>query len=164
MSVLLAPIESYLWAGLAVLLLAGGLYECHRLEVIGENRVKLADAAARADEQKKAAVIQEALQAKADEAEEERDAAQQSLETYMASHSIGVVRLCRRPADSGHQLSAATPAQPGAESPSTGPITVPEVSTGSPGPDIGPALDTLVRVAVAVSGNYAELQRRQVTP
>lgn len=162
MSALLAPLEPYLWAGLVAALLLGGVYEVHRLEAIGEQKTQLADAKARQEEQAKLAAQTAALQAQADKAAEERDVAQQALKDYMDAHPVGHVFVCRGPTNSGTSVSASPGPNPGAENSGPGPGAVPQVSAGSLGIDIGPSLDAIVRAAAAVSGNYAELQRRQV--
>lgn len=164
MAALLGPIEPYLWAALAVLLIAGGVYECHRLEAIGAANTKLADAAARADEQQKAAVLTAHLQALADQAQVDRNAAQNDLATYMAQHPVGVVRVCNGSANSRGGLPQAGASDSGTPNTSPGSPAVGQVLGGSTdtGTDIGPELDTILRSAGAVSGNFAELQKRAV--
>lgn len=160
LGVALAPIEPYIWAALVLLTLGGGLYVCHRLEAIGANQVKAADASARADEQKKVAAQTVALQVLADKAAEKRDVAQKALTDYMAAHPVGHVFVCRGQANSGSGLPKAASSDRATASSSADAGHVGQVSGGSEDKpiDIGPALDVIVRSAGAVSGLYRQSQ------
>lgn len=153
----IAPYEAYIWAGLAMLLLIGGLYEVHVQREIGRNEVRAADAAARADEHKKVLQEQAALQAAADKAKGERDATQAQLDAYRAAHPVGAVLLCHRPSDSGQRLPKATGKDPGPTVPSPGPTAVPQVPGGTE-VDVGANLDALVRASEIMGGLYRQYQ------
>jgi len=159
----IAPYEVYIWAGLAVILLAGGLYEVHVQREIGRNEVRAADAAARADEHAKVVKLEAQLQAVADKAKGERDATQKQLDDYRAAHPVGAVFVCHKPADSRWGLPAAAGADPGNAVPSPGPIAVPAVSGGTE-TDVGADLDALVRAAEVMGGLYRQYQQQPVIP
>lgn len=164
MSTLLAPFESYIWAALLLIVLAGGLYACHRLETIGANEVKTADAAARADEQKKTAADTAALQVMAEKATEERDVAQKALSDYLAAHPVSPVLVYHGPANSGRGLSSAPSIDsgPAGACPDAGDLGNVLVGGDVPPTDISPELDTIVRSAGAMAGLYQQFQHQPV--
>lgn len=157
----LAPYEAYIWAGLAVLLLAGGLYEVHRQREIGRAEVIAADATARADEHAKVVKLQAQLQAVADKAEGDRDATQKQLDDYRAAHPTGAVFVCHRPGDRVRGAGANASPNPSDAIPSAGPAVIPEVPGGTE-TDVGANLDALVRAAEVMGGLYRQYQQQPV--
>jgi len=156
---LLKPYEPYVWAAAAVAILFGSLALVHHIEQIGAQQEIAKVEAARAAEHIK--VVQETadLQAKADKAAEERDAKQNQLDAYMATHPVGAVFVCSHTNSSKPAgVPASTKADPGIAVPSAGSAVVPPVLAGGTGVNIGPALDTLVRAAGAVAGLYQQSQ------
>lgn len=158
----LAPYETYLWAGLAVLLTVGGLYFVHHERVIGEQKIIAADAKARAEEHAAMIKIQIGLEARADKAEKERDAAQKDLDDYLFTHPVGTVWVCSPPTNSGRGLPKVTRPDNSHADPGAGPAPGSEVPRGSQvaATDIGPELDAIVRSFGTMAGLYREYQEQ----
>jgi Tfp pilus assembly protein PilV len=160
----LLPFENYLWAAGLLAILCLGLVAVHHERTIGKQDIIAAYAAARADEHKKIVAEEAAMQAAANQAAEERDAAQNALNSYMAAHPLGHVWVCHP-----NNQSTGVPESPsiisGASIVGARSAVVPPVSDGSASSpsDIGAELGTIVQAAAAVSGNFAELQKRTVT-
>lgn len=154
----LAPYETYIWAGLAVLMAVGFAAFIHHERLIGEQKVIAADAAARAVLEAKVQKQQADLQTKADAAEKARVATQKTLDDYMSAHPVGPVLVCSNARSSGSGVPETTvpTARPGGTGP--GPLAVSEVPERGATRDIGPALDTIVRAASAMGGLYRETQ------
>lgn len=157
----LAPYEAYIWAGLAVLLLAGGLYEVHRQREIGRAEVIAADAAARADEHARVVKLQTQLQVVADKAKGDRDATQAQLDSYRASHPTGAVLLCHRSGDRVRGAGTNASPNPGDAVPGTRSAIVSDVPGGAE-TDVGANLDALVRAAEVMGGLYRQYQQQPV--
>src|SRR5258706_16144919 len=89
---------------LFLVLFLGFLWYRHSLITEGENLIKAADTAARADQKVKDQVDEDRMHKEAVAAALERDNAQKSLNDYMAAHPIGAVFVCHQNS-SGHQPS-----------------------------------------------------------
>lgn len=150
----LKQFEVYIWAGVAVLVLIGAMYEVHVQREIGRNEVVAADAAARADERAKIAKEQVAVQAKADAAEVAREASDQKFNAYMSAHPVGSIIVCHQPSNQPGGLRPASSPNGADAGAGSGPPVVPTVSAG--GVDIGPRTGVIVRAA----GKMAELYRQ----
>jgi hypothetical protein len=150
----LGPYEVYLWAAGAIAILGWGLWAVHHERDIGRQEVIAADAAARADEDRKNATLVAQWTAKATQAENEREIAQKTFDSYMSAHPVGHLFVC---GPSGH--NGAVSSAPGAvvsnAGAGTGPDAVPEVPTGS---DIGGALDSIMQAAGRMGELYREYQ------
>jgi hypothetical protein len=154
----LAPYETFIWAGLAVLMAVGFAVFVHHERVVGEQKVIAADAAAVAREHAKSILEQQAIQAKADAAEKVRDATQKTLDDYMSAHPVGSVFVCNKPHDSGPTgLPEVSSSNPGDAVSGAGPDPVSAVPSGV---DIGPDLSTLVRAAGTVATLYRQYQQQ----
>ena len=169
----LNPLKQYepiVWAVGLVAVLIGALALIHHIEAIGARDELAKVEAARAEEHVKVQAETARLQAAADKAAGDRDEKQHELEVYMASHPVGVIRVCDH-ARSGSNVGLPTVASSnGATSDSgAGPVVVPSVLSGTEGegsgggPDVGPEVDTLVRAAATVAGLYRQSQQ-QPTP
>jgi hypothetical protein len=151
--------EAGLWAAAAVALIGWHLWTVHEAKVTARTEVYAADAAARADEDKKIAAQEAVMKAQADQAEKNREATQQSFDAYVAAHPTGPVWVCHGASNNGKLPSGTTPAS-GAAGTGTGSGAVPQVSAGSPGAptDISPELDTIVQSAGRLAILYKDAQ------
>jgi hypothetical protein len=154
-----ASAEAVLWAVGAVALLGWGLWAVHHERDIGRQQVIAADAAARADEDKKIAAQEAAMKAQADQAEKNREATQQTFDAYVAAHPTGPVWVCHGASNNGKLPGGSAPAG-GAAGAGTGSAAVPQVPDGSAGAstDISPELDTIVQSAGRLAILYKDAQ------
>jgi hypothetical protein len=128
----------------------------HHLEAVGAARIQAQDAAVLAADHAKMIEQEQQWQAKAEAAQEQRDATQKQLEAYMASNPIGHVFLCN-PGRPKPAVPSTAATNPGDASPSSGPAAVPDVPEGT---DIGAGLATIVRAAATLDGLYRQYQQQ----
>ena len=151
-------IRAYLEIAAAIVLaIAFGLYTWHERTVGAEN-IHTADAKALQAAQKQADAETQLNLAKASKADEVAASAQKAVDTYVAAQPIEPVRLC---SNNRIQLPAqGSTVIPTAQSGGTGSNPVPQVQSGTAGPDIGAGLTELVLSAARVAVLYNDLQQR----
>lgn len=145
-------------AAVLILLTAFGLYTWHERSV-GAQKIETADAKALQADKSRADAETALNLSRAATADAGAASAQKAVDAYVAAHPDGPVRLCH--ADSG--LRPVPPGSAALKAPAdagTGPAAVRAVQDGTPGPDIGPGLDALVRAAAAVATLYEDRQQR----
>lgn len=154
-----AEIKTYMGIGLALIAAAAigwfALHERgaeHKKDVAVDAKA-LTVAKAKADEGTKANIV------KATQAETGADHDQQIIDDYRAAHPEQPVRLCHA-SNSVAGMPEAGAADGRAQSSGPGSAAVREVQDGTPGPDIGPGLDALVRAAGRLAVIDAERQQR----
>ena len=138
MPAILAPYEAYIWAFLALILIGGGLYVAHRLEVDGEQKIIAKDQAAVAAQVER----NQAVQTVAGVA---TSLAGKVYEQKIAAPitNAPVARLCRPTFHSG-------PVSVGPAAVTGGFSLTPGGTADPAGPDIGPTLITIGRNADAL--------------
>jgi hypothetical protein len=143
---LLAPYEVYIWAGLAFLLLCGGVYTVHHLEQIGVHKEQMAEAKLAAAQE----IHKQEVEDRANQLNQLSGATLHSALTAPVVAGPIVVRVCPPPArPAGHPL----PANGGAKSGGTGgpaPVLAAVADgSGTQGVDIAPDTEALLARADA---------------
>lgn len=86
---------------------------------------------------------------------------QKVIDDYRRAHPEQPVRVCHAAGDSVAGVRAAGAADGGPQGAGAGPAALQQVSDGTPGPDIRPGLDALVRAAGRLDVLYSDRQRRE---
>ena len=153
----LSKLESIL-IGTLVCLVAFGLWSWHEQRV-GSAKLIAADQKALVAAQIKVAAENAQLQTEANQAHQEAQNAQAQLDSYVAAHPVGVVRVCHVAPSSGNGVPQAAGTAAGTEGAGTQPGPVSAVSAGSAGPDISGGLAILVQAAARLAVLDAERQQ-----
>jgi hypothetical protein len=160
-------IKDYIYAGLIVALIAGGVWYHHKVldEGIAEQVAKdtTASNALKAETAKQTAD----LEARAVTAEQAYDKERADNQNYIDSHPVQPVRLCLSTAPGRSVVPQAGAIKPGNASSGAGPQSVQSVPTGdssggggTAGPDISNLLSLLAAKADTVSAELREFQSR----
>lgn len=143
-------------AGL-ILFIAFGMF-VHHERVVGAQSITQADAKAQAAAKSQADAETQLNLAKAAKADEVAASAQKAVDDYVAHQPVDPVRLCayNRITIPSQGSAPNTIAQGGG----TGSATLPQMQSGTPGPDIGPGFTEIVLSAARVAVLYNDLQQR----
>jgi len=162
----MVPLKDWLYCGLIVAILAGGLWYHHKLIDEGIADQRRADDIASATIMAKTAKETADLQARAMTAEQAYDKERADNQNYSDTHPVAPVRLCLSPLAHGSVVPQTGAAQSGNASAGSGSANVSNLSSGDnnngpgSGPDISALLGLLAVKADDVSATLREYQTR----